>query len=193
MQFTNEWFSEKYRPLWEECIRRTQPKKILEVGCYEGRATCFLIEKCPDASITCVDTWEGAVDLPPEMMRGIESRFDKNVAAVLKGGQSLTKIKAKSTCALPKLLSEGRRFDLIYIDGSHTAPDVLSDAVDAFRLLREGGILIFDDYTWHMEEPGKQDSLNMPKPAIDAFVNINQRKLKLLHISSQLALEKTHD
>jgi hypothetical protein len=31
-----------------------------------------------------------------------------------------------------------------------------------------------------MEDPGRQDFYNMPKPAIDAFVNIFQRKLQVL-------------
>lgn len=192
MNFTKDWFSVN-APVWEHYVAKFNPKKVLEVGCYEGRATTFLIERCPDASFTCIDTWEGAVDLSLDMMSGVEKRFDKNTAAVLKGGQSLTKLKMKSRKALPVLLSQGKRFDFIYVDGSHTAPDVLSDAVDCFRLLDEGGVLIFDDYVWYMEKPGQQDSLNMPKPAIDAFVNLYQRKLKLLHISNQLALIKTAD
>lgn len=195
MQFTNEWFTERAQATWLPIIDMVKPTRILEVGSYEGRATTFLIEKCPNLSITCVDTWEGGVDLPPEMMWGVEDRFNKNTAEAMKlsGTASLTKYKMKSTRALPMLLAEGRRFDLIYVDGSHTAPDVLTDAVDCFRLVREGGALIFDDYVWHMEPPGEQDALNMPKMAIDAFVNLNRRKIKLLHISDQLALIKTKD
>jgi predicted O-methyltransferase YrrM len=97
----------------------------------------------------------------------------------------------KSTKALPMLIAQGSRFDFIYVDGSHTAPDVLSDAVDCFRLLDEGGALIFDDYVWHMEPPGSRTRSTCPSPAIDAFVNLNRRKIKLLHISDQLALIKT--
>jgi predicted O-methyltransferase YrrM len=70
------------------------------------------------------------------------------------------------------------RFDLIFIDGSHEAPDVLADAVLAFPLLRVGGTLIFDDYIWSDQVAQKRDPLRMPKPAIDAFVNIYQRKIE---------------
>ncbi|HEX2816824.1 MAG TPA: class I SAM-dependent methyltransferase, partial [Phenylobacterium sp.] len=70
--------------------------------------------------------------------------------------------------------------ELIYIDGSHQAPDVLTDAVLAFQLLRVGGILIFDDYLWSHEGPGQQDFYNMPKPAVDAFVNIFQRRMTVI-------------
>jgi predicted O-methyltransferase YrrM len=70
-------------------------------------------------------------------------------------------------------------FDLIYIDGSHQAPDVLTDAVMSFQLLKVGGVMIFDDYLWTMDKPGFQDVLKMPKPAIDAFLNIFQRKMSI--------------
>ncbi len=33
---------------------------------------------------------------------------------------------------------------IIYIDGSHCPPDVLTDAVMAWKLLTDGGIMILD-------------------------------------------------
>ena len=39
-------------------------------------------------------------------------------------------------------------YDIIYIDGSHATSDVLEDAVLSYRLLKPGGLLIFDDYHW---------------------------------------------
>ncbi len=50
-----------------------------------------------------------------------------------------------SSLALPQLVREGRRFDLIYIDGSHVFEGVLIDTYYSTRLLREGGIMAFDD------------------------------------------------
>jgi hypothetical protein len=37
--------------------------------------------------------------------------------------------------------------------------------------------MVFDDYLWSHEPAGSQDHFNMPKPAVDAFVNVFQRKL----------------
>src|SRR6185312_6234037 len=90
--------------------------------------------------------------------------------------------KTTSHSAMIRLLADGNggRFDFVYIDGSHQAPDVLADAVLAFQLLKLGGVLVFDDYLWAMEPLGRQDFYNMPKPAIDAFVNVFQRKLRLV-------------
>ncbi|MES2343666.1 MAG: hypothetical protein V4597_18515 [Pseudomonadota bacterium] len=49
----------------------------------------------------------------------------------------------------------------------------------AFQVLKIGGVMIFDDYLWSMDRPGTQDVLKMPKPAIDAFMNIFQRKMNI--------------
>ena len=50
-----------------------------------------------------------------------------------------------SSDGLPKLFAEGKRFDLIYIDGSHLMEDVFIDFFYSYQLLNKGGIMLFDD------------------------------------------------
>lgn len=52
-----------------------------------------------------------------------------------------------SSIALPQLLAEREKFQLIYVDGSHLFEDVFLDAYFASRLLVERGVLVFDDST----------------------------------------------
>ena len=52
---------------------------------------------------------------------------------------------AYSSLELPRLVSEGRRYDLVYVDGSHLFEDVFVDAYFVSRLLSEGGVVAFDD------------------------------------------------
>lgn len=179
--FTQDWFS-AHAAHWLALVDRVQPRRILEVGCYEGRASTFFIEQIDltGGTLTCVDTWTGSADLPPEAMVGVEHRFDHNTAVALSRcvrPVTFHKRKRASLRALADMVAREEHFDLIYIDGSHTAPDVLTDAVLAFELLRFGGAMVFDDYAWQFEPQGRQDPLNMPKPAIDAFVNLNLRRL----------------
>lgn len=54
---------------------------------------------------------------------------------------------ARSCLELPKLVAEGARFGLVYVDGSHLVEDVFVDAYFATRLLEEGGVVAFDDST----------------------------------------------
>ena len=58
-------------------------------------------------------------------------------------------------------------YSLIYIDGAHEGMNVFEDAVLSFRLLKAGGILVFDDYEWT-----SKNRTIMPKRAIDAFLAI---------------------
>ena len=52
-----------------------------------------------------------------------------------------------SSIALPALAAEGASFGLIYVDGSHLFEDVFLDACFGFRLLEQGGVILFDDCT----------------------------------------------
>lgn len=183
-RFTQDWFSNNI-PVWDQVIAQVSPSAFLEVGAFEGRATAYLIERVGTErpmEIHCVDTWEGGVEHASSNMTDVERRFDQNVAlATARASHPVDFVKHKGSSArmLPELIAAGRggTFDFVYIDGSHQAPDVLLDAVLAFELLRPGGVMVFDDYLWYLEPDGSQDHYNMPKPAIDAFVNIYQRKL----------------
>jgi predicted O-methyltransferase YrrM len=46
---------------------------------------------------------------------------------------------------LPRLLTEGRRFDLVFVDGNHRFEGVFLALVYAGRLLAEGGVAFVDD------------------------------------------------
>ncbi len=48
---------------------------------------------------------------------------------------------------LSKLCLEKKKYDLIYIDGSHLFEDVFVDLYYSLRLLEDGGVVLFDDST----------------------------------------------
>jgi predicted O-methyltransferase YrrM len=56
-------------------------------------------------------------------------------------------VEEMSSVALPRLLGDGKLFDLIYIDGSHLFEDVFVDLYYSCHLVREGGFIVFDDCT----------------------------------------------
>lgn len=101
------------------------------------------------------------------------------------------KYKGKSTQLLGKQLCDPRfshfpLYNFIYIDGSHIARDVLTDACMAWPLLTPGGIVVFDDYPWGEA----RDILHRPKLAIDAFVNTFSEELDIVHLGYQVAIKK---
>jgi predicted O-methyltransferase YrrM len=52
----------------------------------------------------------------------------------------------ESQIALPRFLTEGRTFDLAFVDGNHRFEGVFLDLVYLGRLVRAGGIVFLDDY-----------------------------------------------
>ena len=191
-EFTTNW-SSVVRPVWDNLIPREDPKKVLEIGSFEGASACYLIEKIgakQPLELHCIDTWEGgrehqAGELFEASMSDVERRFNRNVEiaqtrATLPADLHIH--KATSDLALAQLIAAGKAsyFDFIYVDGSHQDPDVLVDAVLSFKLLRVGGVLVFDDYLWNEVLPYGVDPIRSPKIAIDAFCNIFCRKVKII-------------
>ena len=193
--FTNNWF-DKHVQVWSTLLESFHPSKILEVGCYEGKSTTFLIEKIAnqrDLEIHCIDTWEGGIEhIDNEKydvnhsdiggMSSVENRFFSNVDEAISTASKKVKLvvhKGLSSLELPKLIANGKKeyFDMVYVDGSHQADDVLMDAVMAYHLTANDGLIIFDDYTWRESLSGGVDILRCPKIAVDAFTNIFSRNL----------------
>ncbi len=205
-QFTNTWF-EGIRPIWEGLIPQIKPTKILEIGVYEGASSCYLISKLAHQykiELHCIDSWQGGIEnksggFAEAEMSSVEQRFSHNIkiaAAQVSENLDLHIHKGYSDFHLSKLLANGagNSFDLIYIDGSHQAPDVLCDAVLSFRLLKKGGFMFFDDYLWSENLPGGIDPIRCPKIAIDAFTNIYCRKIRVISAwLCQLYVQKVTD
>lgn len=196
-KFTKDWFSwapevwTQLIPLLPELNPETG-RAFLEVGSFEGRSMVWIAENMMQAGdyLTCIDTWQGGEEHGAEDMGTVEERFDHNITLV---GQKfpdlhISKVQGSSYYRLAEEVASGgtEDYDFIYIDGSHTAPDVLTDACMAFSLLKAGGIMVFDDYMWG----NPRDAMHRPKIAIDAFTNIFGEHLDIVHVGYQLAIKK---
>jgi predicted O-methyltransferase YrrM len=189
-QFTADWFGGNILN-WQSWLGPLAGKpgvSFLEIGSYEGRSAIWLLGNVlthETASIDCLDPFVPVAVpwLSPGQNADYESRFDHNIRAA--GCQhKVRKLKACSQEALRQLPLN--HYDAIYVDGSHAAPDVLEDAVLAFRLLKSGGLLIFDDYEWN----AFPDPWLVPRMSIDFFLHIYQQQYDLLHKGYQVAIKK---
>lgn len=194
-KFTKDWFSEAEK-IWPLFIPLLPARKaFLEIGSFEGRSMVWTVENMMEdgGSISCIDTWEGGEEhvAAGEDMGSVEERFDYNLKRVeRKKGIPVHKYKGTSTQFLAQRLARDPKdhpiYDFIYIDGSHKAKDVLTDACMAWQLLKPEGVLVFDDYLWG--DP--RDALHRPKIAIDAFTNIFGEELSIVYAGHQLAVRK---
>jgi len=197
-QFTNDWFSGNI-PNWLNLLANLPERdpengrKFLEIGSFEGRSTVWTIENMMQKGdyILCIDTWKGGEEHASEDMDCVYDRFLNNiglafdetgVAADYARGLS-TEIIAREIGLCFKYPS---MYDFIYIDGSHVAKDVLTDACMAWQILKPQGIMVFDDYLWGIP----RDVLHRPKPAIDAFTTIFAEEAGIISIGYQVAVKK---
>jgi predicted O-methyltransferase YrrM len=178
---TGDWTS-RVVPYWLDAFERTgiKPARILEIGAWEGLTSRFLLNTFPQAHMTCVDTWEGGDGVAAGHL--IEANFDANMAGY---GGRVRKVKARSIDFLSRL-DPAECFDLIYVDGSHYADDVLTDSVQGFAHLSPGGLMIFDDYLWsNYAHP--QDN---PAAAINSFLRLKTSQCRIVSAYYQVIIKK---
>ena len=159
---------------------------ILEIGSFTGASAVRFLTLLPLSNIICVDPFTGDVH-GGEAYNGdvqtIESRFDANTAPF---GSKVRKMRSRSVPALESLGQANARFDIIYIDGSHVRDDILVDSLLCWPLLRDQGVLIWDDYRGGSTWPAAE----RPKRAIDTFLSLHPDH-ELLHCGYQLFVRKT--
>ena len=155
-QFSTDWFGHNV-PQWEAWLGSMRGKpgiRAMEVGSFEGRSAIWLCENILTGSgsrIDCVDLFR---DDP--VYGDYRGRFRANTAP---WRERITEHAGRSFDCLRQL--DGP-FDIVYIDGWHSAFGALADGVMSWPLLKVGGVMIFDDYAW--APPGWKALPTLPEP-----------------------------
>jgi len=171
-----------------------KPKRILEIGTFEGKFAIWVSE-WSNNSVTTIDPHSGSeYDVHQVLYNRVYRNFIRNVK---RSGCHINHISERSFDALVKLNYLGKTFDFIYVDGSHTSREVLSDIVLSYNLLEKGGIMLLDDSTsWKARDyiTGKtiHDVAEAPRLAIDNFIHIHWKDIRVINLpaSSQVAFMK---
>ena len=123
-----------------QVITETKSLRTLEVGMAYGISTLFILQGLEDngsGEHIAVDPYQ----------KGWWEEIGKLNVARAGFSSSFRCCEAPSFMVLPQLLSEGKEFDFIFIDGNHRFEFTLVDYFFADRLLRVGGRIMFHD-TW---------------------------------------------
>jgi len=121
-----------------------QPKRIFEIGTFDGSTTMLLARMLPQAQIY-------TLDLPPEDADGA----NKMALAKVNGAGSRFR-DAPEGDRITQLYGDSRHFDfspyfgtmdLVVVDGSHEADCVGADTESALRLVTDEGLVVWDDYS----------------------------------------------
>jgi predicted O-methyltransferase YrrM len=120
-------------------VRREQARRTLETGLGYAVSTLFicegLLENGGDAGHVAIDP-----DLP-------NSHVEAGLRTLEQAGvRDLVELyKEPSELVLPRLLGEGRQFDLAFVDGNHRFEGVFVDLVYCGKLVRPEGVIFVDD------------------------------------------------
>jgi predicted O-methyltransferase YrrM len=184
------WF-EFVRPNFEEFLTPLAGKDdltFLQLGVFTGDASVWLCENILTSKVGStlydIDTWQGSDEEAHKPMdfvnvydtyRAKTDHFYQIQRATQTTVEFLTNCKTKDI------------FDFIYIDADHTTVGVILDAELALPLLKSGGIMAFDDYTWshHTGDPRLA-----PQVGIDLFLHRHQLDYQLLTKNSQVWIKK---
>jgi len=164
-------------PWFAELLPSLRPAVVVEIGVWKGASTIHMAELMRlhriDGVVIAVDTWLGAWDhwLTDQWFEELDlqggrptlqRRFMNNV--VSRGLQDyVLPLPLDSVNAAGVAHHLGLPIDLLHIDAGHDADAVATDLRLWWPLLREGGVLIGDDYHGDGRWPGV-------KEAFDAFV-----------------------
>jgi predicted O-methyltransferase YrrM len=150
-----------------DCVRREGALRTIETGVGYAVSTLFI---CEGLLSNGSDGRHVAMD--PYLLRGHAGEGLETLERA--GVRELVEFFGEgSEVVLPRLLGEGRRFDLAFIDGNHRFEGVFLDLVYLGRLLEPGAVVIVDDMQlaavrraarfcvsnlgWTIEDEGRED------------------------------------
>jgi hypothetical protein len=200
--YSVDWFSHNI-PMWDQVfdnynIKGKSGLRFLEIGCFEGRATNYMLDNiltADDSTIDVVDTFGGSLNEGGMQIIGTDPNYqftelhNKFLHNIQKNKHKVNAYKGNSSKVLREMsLQRQEYYDFVYIDGSHTAYAVLEDAVLVHPMIKPGGILIFDDYLW--KDGGNPHPTNSPELAVNCFYTVFELQYEVVFQGYQVGLLK---
>lgn len=122
-----------------ELIMRNNIKNILEVGMAYGTSALYICQalkdKSVDGNLISIDPFQSTQWKSIGLLNLERAKLDKYHSLIEIG----------SEIGLPSLLSEGKQYELIFIDGMHLFDYTLLDIFYAAKLLKLNGLIVVDD------------------------------------------------
>ena len=153
----------------------------LEIGSWEGNSALYILKNYNTNKVLCVDLWE-----KDNRFTELNSKNFENFVSNMEEFKNRFSFFKQSSDDF--FIKNAQKFDVIYIDGWHEAPQVYRDISNAWCSLNVNGILICDDY-FYGDLYGEPK--NVPAEAINKFLKEKKNMLKVLCVNNnQIFLKK---
>ena len=155
----------------------------LEIGSWEGNSALYILKNFRTKNVICVDIWDRYNDEYKEHNLKNFENFKSNLSEFK---ERFSYFKNTSN---EFFIKNVEKFDIIYIDGWHEAPQVYKDINNSWDCLNINGIIICDDYFYGDITANHNDDL--PANAINKFILNKKNKLKIINVNNtQIFLKK---
>lgn len=132
-------------------VQEFKPRRLFEIGTFDGRTTINLAaNSLSDARVYTLDLPREAIDSAVASIHAHEVQY---------ADKSESGLRYRNSDVAPKieqLLGDSGTFDFaefysgidfVFVDGSHTYEYVINDSLHAIKMLREGGVIVWHDYS----------------------------------------------
>ena len=152
-------------------------KNVLELGFYQGVSTCYIANALlqTGGSITTIDKKNSLLHKP--------NIYDLLEKCKLRNVEIYTEYQSYTWRLMHMIENKNNyRFDLAFIDAGHIWDDTGFAFFLVDQLLSPGGWIIFDDYTWSIDNSSSskikrtRQFLSFPKEYVDEFCSTQQVK-----------------
>ena len=182
--FLGHWGNVSIEELCKICliVKFIQPKKMLEIGTYNGMTTLQMALNSPADCVTYT------LDLPQEISSNLElSQLDTLVSKHFKDkfGTSIgSYFKDRNDIKIIQLLGDSATFDyseignesvdIIFIDAAHDYKNKEIDSEQAFKLISKKGVIIWHNYD------------DVTNPEVTKYLADLSKKRKLFHLRNTM-------
>lgn len=142
----NGWFSDSNKKMFIKNLNEST-KLVIEIGSWLGKSSRFILDKAPNSTLICIDTWQGSSEHKKKkrFTTILPVLYETFIVNMWSYKDRVIPIKMKSEKALPIIAQYNLHPDLVYIDGAHEYSCVVND-IDMIMQYFPNTKIVGDDY-----------------------------------------------
>jgi hypothetical protein len=134
---------------WLEFLRRTQVRRMVEIGVYQGDFAAAVLRRCENVTkYYMIDPWKHLEDWnkPSNQNNELFEQFFQTTKSKTDFASARRVILRGKTTDVIDEIADGE-LDFAYVDGDHTLKGVAIDLIRVYPKVKSGGFVGGDDFT----------------------------------------------
>ena len=130
-------------------VEKHKPEVVVEIGTWDGGRAVEMAKVNPGMEYIGFDLFERASEFSDLTEKNVKPHFSaKQVADRLSEfGMTFSLIRGDTNETFTEWAdSYVDKVDMVYIDGGHSVDTILKDYQNAMKVIKDGGLIVFDDY-----------------------------------------------